>query len=170
MQIGLFPNPGADQAREEARLDAFAALLTAGQTVFQKAPDIQVLRWEKVVWNAAWNSLTTLTLMDTHAWLSSSEDATPMTKGIMTEVITVGRRLGVPLDDGLIDRLFEKILGMPPIGSSMRTDFENGRPMEVDVILGYPVQKAKELGIAVPTIRTLYALLTAINKRLVAAA
>lgn len=169
MQIGLFPNKNGCPAQEEERLQRFASLLTAGQTVFQVVPDIQVQRWEKVVWNAAWNSLTTLTLLDTHAWLNSSDNATPLTRKLMREVIAVAEALGVALDDELIDRLITKIKAMPPIGSSMRTDYENGKPMEVDIILGYPVRKGRELEINVSTIETIYVILTAINKRLMAA-
>lgn len=166
MQIGLYPNETAEQAQETARLDQFASLLTTGKTVFQIVPNVQVQRWEKVVWNAAWNPLTTLTLMDTHSWLNSSEDSTPMTKKVMKEVIDVARALDVPIEYELIDRLFARILSMPPIGSSMRADYENGNPMEVDIILGYPVRKGRELGINVATIETLYVILTAVNKRL----
>ncbi|KAH7010255.1 ketopantoate reductase PanE/ApbA-domain-containing protein [Ilyonectria destructans] len=169
MQIGLYPNRTAEQAQETARLDQFASLLTTGKTVFQIVPNIQVQRWEKVVWNAAWNPLTTLTLMDTHSWLSSSEDSTPMTKKVMKEVIDVARALEVPIEYELIDRLFTRILRMPPIGSSMRADYEKGNPMEVDIILGYPVRKGRELGINVATIETLYIILTAVNKRLTGA-
>lgn len=151
---------------ETGRLEKFGSLLDAGGTLFQVVPDIQVQRWEKVVWNAAWNSLTTLTLLDTHAWLSSSEDATRMTKELMREIISVARALGLPIAYELVDRLMDKILDMPPIGSSMRTDYENGRPMEVDIILGYPVRKGKELGLDVRTAETIYIILTAINKRL----
>lgn len=167
MQLGLYPNHSGDPSLDSERLDRFASLLTTGKTVFQIVPDIQVQRWEKVVWNAAWNSLTTLTLMDTHAWLSSSGDATPMTRRLMWEVIDVAQALGVPVDYKLIDHLLEKIWSMPPIGSSMRTDYENGKPLEVDVILGYVVRRGRELGVNVTTAETLYVVLTAINKRLV---
>ncbi|VUC25725.1 unnamed protein product [Clonostachys rosea] len=166
MQLGLFPNPSADDGRETQRLNEFASFLTAGKTVFQVVPNIQVQRWEKVVWNAAWNSLTTLTLMDTHSWLSSSDDSTPLTRTIMTEVINVAKALDVPIGYDLIDKHIGKILSMAPIGSSMRTDYENGKPMEVDIILGYPVRKGRDLGLDVKTIETLFVILTAINKRL----
>lgn len=170
LQLGLYPSEagGGDPHLEALRLDRFAALLAAGQTAFQVVPDVQVQRWEKEVWNAAWNSLTTLTLADTHAWLGSSADALPLTRRLMREVIDVARGLGVPLEYSLVDRLVDRIWEMPPIGSSMRTDYESGKPMEVDVILGYPVRKARELGIAVPTLETIFILLTAINKRVIA--
>ncbi|KXH51150.1 2-dehydropantoate 2-reductase [Colletotrichum nymphaeae SA-01] len=165
MQIGLYPND-TDQAVEKQRLDEFASLLTEGKTVFQVVPNIQVQRWEKVVWNAAWNSLTTLTLLDTHSWLSSSPDATPMTQRLMREVIDVAKACEVPIDYDLVDKLINKILAMHPIGSSMQNDFKAGRPMEVDIILGYPYRKGKELGIATPTLDTIYVILTGTNLRL----
>ncbi|TDZ48435.1 Oxidoreductase [Colletotrichum trifolii] len=162
MQIGLYPNEG-DEAVERQRLDEFASLLTKGETVFQVVPDIQVQRWEKVVWNAAWNSLTTLTLLDTHSWLSSSPDATPLTRRLMTDVIDVAKACEVPVDYDLVDRLINKILAMHPIGSSMQNDYKAGRPMEVDIILGYPYRKGKELGIPTPTLDTIYVILTGTN-------
>lgn len=163
--MGLFPNPAADQGLEQQRLDEFAALLSHGKTVFQVVPNIQVQRWEKVVWNAAWNSLTTLTMLDTHAWLNSSPDAMPLTRRLMTEVIGVAQKCDVPIEYSLIDKLIDKILAMPPIGSSMQVDAKNGRPMEVDVILGYPVAKARELGLKIPTTETLYVVLTGMNHK-----
>jgi 2-dehydropantoate 2-reductase len=167
MQMGLYSNPGADQAVEKERLDEFAGLLTTGKTVFQVVPNIQVQRWEKVVWNAAWNSLTTLTLLDTHSWLNSSPDAVPLTRRLMTEVIDVAKKCDVPIEYELIDRLINKILAMPPIGSSMQTDYKNGRPMEVDIILGTPVKKGRALGVNIPTIETIYLILTGVNQRLI---
>ncbi|KAM0206812.1 hypothetical protein ACHAQI_008037 [Fusarium lateritium] len=169
MQVGLYPNKTGDETLDTQRLSQFESLLSIGKTIFQIVPNIQVQRWEKVVWNAAWNSLTALTLMDTHSWLSSSDLSTPMTRKLMKEVIDVANALGVPLEDELIDRLIDKILRMPPIGSSMRTDYENGKPMEVEVILGYPVKKGRELNVDVATIGTLYTVLLAINKRLISA-
>lgn len=48
----------------------------------------------------------------------------------------------------------------------MQTDCRNGRPLEVDVILGVPAQKAKELGIEAPVLEMVYALVWAVDLRL----
>ncbi|OQV03475.1 hypothetical protein CLAIMM_08515 isoform 2 [Cladophialophora immunda] len=165
-QIGIFRNEALAPALERARLDEFTGLLRAGGTPFSVEDNVQVQRWEKVVWNVAWNSLTTLTMLDTHAWLASSPDATPMTRRLMGEVIAVARCCGVPLRDGLVDELIARILAMQPIGSSMQTDCRVGRPMEVEVILGTPVRKARELGVPVPILEVLYTLLVAVNSRM----
>lgn len=169
MQIGLFPNPQLENQVEQKRLKTFADLLRNGKTRFQVLEDMQIQRWEKVVWNVAWNSLTTLTMVDTQSWLKSSEDATPFTRQLMQEVINIARACGVLLKDNLIDQLMDKINAMPGIGSSMQTDCKSGRPMEIDVILGFPVRKSRELGIQAPYLETLYVLLRAVDGRLRAA-
>ena len=76
-------------------------------------------------------------------WINSAAINIPA--ALMKEVIDVARKCGVPIEYTLIDTLIEKILAMPPIGSSMQADYKNGKPMEVDIILGYPVKKGREL-------------------------
>ena len=52
---------------------------------------------------------------------------------------------------------------MKPYKTSMCLDWEAGRELEVDAILGRPVRIARENGIAVPHMETLYALLDMIE-------
>ena len=51
--IGLYPNPEVDDALENERLEGFAAMLRAAETSYEISDDIQVKRWEKVVWNVS---------------------------------------------------------------------------------------------------------------------
>lgn len=169
MQMGLFPNPKLDPKLEKSRLDKFAELLTQGKTIFQVEENIQIKRWEKVVWNAAWNPLTTLTNTDTQTWMNSSEDAVPVTRQLMREVIDVARRCNVPIQYELIDELFGKVEKMGAIGSSMQNDMRAGNALEVDVIVGVPLKRAKELGMDVPILRTIASLTMAVNARIVGA-
>ncbi|THW89110.1 2-dehydropantoate 2-reductase [Aureobasidium pullulans] len=152
--IGLYPNPRIDATVEETRLEGFAAMLRAGGTPYTISDDIQVKRWEKVVWN------------DTQQWLSSSKESVSVTKRLMREVIGVARRSGVALEYGLVDILMERIQGMPGIESSMQVDAREGRRLEVDVILGTPMRKARECGMDVPTLATVYALTVAVDMRI----
>lgn len=163
MLFNLYPHPYIPKDIEQKRLDTFAALLKEGKTVFTVSPDIQLERWEKVVWNSAWNAITALTLTDTQTWLHSSPSAIDMTRKLMTDVLSVGKASGVPLDDGLVDRLIQKVLSLPGLGSSMQVDRKMGRPMEVEVILGVPAKKARELGLEVPTLEMVYALVKAVD-------
>jgi ketopantoate reductase len=217
-EIGLFSNPGSDPKQEESRLENLASIMQQGGTNISVEENVQVKRWEKVVWNAAWNTIgefvqvnssqnaradnfavrltpaavfperdrnslplsrsisemyhmltkiqqTTLTFVDTQTWLASPE-AMEMTKRLMLEVISVGQRCGVPLKNELVDVLMTRILSLPGIFSSMYVDAKEGRNLEIDVILGFPMKKAKEFGMDVPTLATLYALLKAVDGRL----
>lgn len=167
MQIGLYDNPAADSALDAESLKNFATLLEEGKTIFQVVNDIQRKRWEKVVWNAAWNPLTTLTLVDTKAWLESSDQAYTVTIRLMYEMIDIAQRCNVALTYDLADELMAKVKTMGRIGSSMQQDAKAGRPLEVDVILGYPVQKAREFGMDTPVLDTVFALTTAVHLRIV---
>lgn len=164
-EVGLFPNDRVPVELERERLDNFAALMRQGGTNISVEENVQLKRWEKVVWNVAWNSITTLTGVDTQAWLATPE-AMEMTKRLMLEVTQVGQRCGVPLNDDLADVLIARILALPGIFSSMYVDAKEGRKLEIDVILGTPLRKAKEFGMDVPTLAALYALLQAMNARL----
>jgi len=168
MQIGLYHNSAADLALETERMERFATLLEEGRTSFQVVDNIQTKRWEKVVWNAAWNPLTTLTLVDTKTWLESSNQAHAMTIRLMREMIDVAQRCDVELNYDLADDLMAKVKTMGRIGSSMQQDAKAGRPLEVDVILGHPVQKAKEFGLDTPVLDIIFALTTAVRQRIVA--
>lgn len=56
-EIGLFDNPGSSAEEENAKLERFAAIMRQGGTNISVEENIQVKRWEKVVWNVAWNSI-----------------------------------------------------------------------------------------------------------------
>lgn len=89
-----------------------------------------------------------------------------MTRKLMAEVIAVANACGVALKDDLVEILFARILAMPPIYSSMYVDSRAGRPLEVEVILGYPTQKANEFGVECPTLRAVFAMVMAVDGRL----
>ena len=136
--------------RPHAQSEALTTSIAALSSVYNKLTNVQQ---------------TTLTFVDTQTWLASPE-ATEMTKRLMLEVISVGQRCGVPLKNELVDVLIARILSLPGIFSSMYVDAKENRNLEIDVILGFPMKKAKEFGMDVPTLATLYALLKAVDGRL----
>jgi ketopantoate reductase len=56
-EIGLFPNPGTSPDQEQGKLEQFAAMMRQGGTNISIEQNVQTKRWEKVVWNVAWNSI-----------------------------------------------------------------------------------------------------------------
>ena len=47
---------------------------------------------------------------------------------------------------------------MPAYKTSMALDYENGRPMEIEAILGNTVRAARKMGVAMPALDSIYAM------------
>jgi 2-dehydropantoate 2-reductase len=165
-ELGLFPSPDVAPELEQSRLNEFVQLLKNGGTHYSVEDNIQIKRWEKVVWNTAWNPLTALTLVDTQRWLNSSPEAERMTRRLMHEVVEVAQRCGVPLKFELVDTLIDRIQALQGIYSSMYKDVKDGNALEVEVIVGTPMRKAREFQMDVPTLSAVYSLIIAVDQRL----
>lgn len=98
-----------------------------------------------------------------------SEYAIEGLRGVLRELVDVGRALGFPdSDDGLpsslVDSTIEntrKVQSAPHMAHipSMLLDAQKGYPIEVEAIVGEVVRMARERGVQVPRVELLYALL-----------
>jgi ketopantoate reductase len=66
-------------------------------------------KWEKLVWNAAFNSLTALSGLNTRTWLDSSEDAVNITKRLMSEIVNVAKADGAETRESLAEDLIKQV-------------------------------------------------------------
>lgn len=60
--------------------------------------------------------------------------------------------------DEVVSRMFALTETMGDYRTSMVIDFVRGNELEVEAILGNPVRRARELGVAAPAVESLYAL------------
>lgn len=126
--------------------------------------DIIQARWKKLVWNAAYNPLSVLAGgVSTHQLMSKPEYV-DLIRDIMKEVVNLAAADGHPLKESVIQSNLDATLKMTPYKTSMLLDYEHHRPMEVEAILGNAIRKAKKFKIKIPHIKTLYVLLTLLNK------
>lgn len=115
------------------------------------------VRWQKCVWNAAFNPLSVLSGgLNTTDILNAEE---PFIRSLMEEVLHIAKAVGYPLPPDTIDKQIENTYAMPPYKTSMLLDFEQHRPLETEAILGNAVRAAQREGIAVPHLESVYALL-----------
>ena len=114
-------------------------------------------RWKKCLWNAPFNPLSVLSGgLPTLAILESQE---AFIRQIMQDVCKVAESCGHPLPPHLIDANIKNTYAMPPYKTSMLLDYEQGRPLETEAILGNAVRRAQAAGIAAPYLESLYALM-----------
>ena len=112
-------------------------------------------RWKKAVWNMPFNGMTVALETQTDCLLKH-----PSTRQLireqMLEVINVAQRLGVTgLDETFADKMIETTDAMTPYSLSMRLDYDNRRPMEIDYLYSRPIAMAHEAGLSMPRLEML---------------
>ncbi len=75
------------------------------------------------------------------------------------ELLQIAISQGCDFDEDFKPRVMQKMSQSSEVYSTMYQDFSAKRPMEVETYLGSPIKLAQEIGIKVPRIETVYALL-----------
>lgn len=81
----------------------------------------------------------------------------------MAEVVTAAQCCGVRLDQALITKMLATTAKMKPYRTSMKLDFDAHRPLEIEAILGTPLQQGQAAGANLPLITMLYQQLEFLN-------
>lgn len=129
--------------------------------------ELQTIRWHKLCINAAFNPTAVISGGRGNADQLSDPELREHILGIMNEIRDAAPSvLGKPFPDNLatperIVRSTERNAGAKP---SMLLDWEAGRPMELEVILGNPVRIARKAGVEMPRLQSLYALLRSMQQ------
>lgn len=118
---------------------------------------IVMARWEKCIWNAPFNPLSVLSGGLTVNEILSAQE--PFVRTLMQEVCAIAQSLGYELPIDIIETRLANTRKMSPYKTSMLVDFEAGRPMEIEAILGATLKAATRAGVAVPHLDSLYALM-----------
>lgn len=158
----LFGNYPSGLSRHSLRL---AELLEAGGIKADTSDNVVGARWKKCVWNAAFNPISVLGgVLDT-GHILEAEGGTAFVRRVMEEICAVAAAVGQPQPQQLIDQYLAGTAKAPAYKTSMALDFENGRPMETEVILGNAVRAARREGVTVPALEALYALMKMVERK-----
>ncbi|MGE3073748.1 MAG: 2-dehydropantoate 2-reductase [Dehalococcoidia bacterium] len=151
-----------DDADQNAELDA---LLRSGNIETVVAPNLRYARWEKLCWNVPFNGLSVAGGGIGTQTILGDPELRRIAEVAMREVVTAGNAdlaahdSGARLDEEeVVTRMFSLTETMGDYRTSMVIDYRHGNELEVEAILGNPVRRARELGMAVPAMATLYGL------------
>jgi 2-dehydropantoate 2-reductase len=148
-----------EQVREMAGLFGAAGIETMVR------PSLQQARWEKLMWNIPFSTLTiTAGGVTTHE-IVNDPGLRKLAWTLMQETARAGNAHGCTIDvAGMTDKMMSNTLNMPPYRPSMLVDYLDKQPLEVEAILGEPVRRATAIGVPVPTIETQYHLTSFLDK------
>jgi len=141
------------------RVTEIVELARAGRIEASAAADVRVAKWEKYIVLVAFSALSAATQL-TVGDLRRAPAAVAMLRAIMTEAWTVGRRLGVPLADDLVERQVALLLSQADgAGASLRHDLLTGHRMELEALQGTLGRLGRETGVPTPWTDAAYAIL-----------
>ncbi len=112
--------------------------------------NLEKSQWEKLIWNIPFNGLSVAEGgVTTDVLLDAAENEDNL-RGLMVEVITAARALGLEVSDDRIRYNIERTRPMGPYRTSSMIDYVEGREVEVAPIWEEPLRRAKAAGVAMP--------------------
>lgn len=129
-------------------------------------------RWRKLVWNIPYNGLSVVLNATTHE-LMSDEHGRFLIGKLMQEVVLGAnaclQQLPTELQtipNSFIQHMLDYTLKMKPYRTSMKIDYDEGRPLEVEAMFGNPLRAAQAAGVTLPKIAMLYQQLKFLDTRI----
>lgn len=142
--------------RDAARMDAVVQdLRDSGVETY--TADYLLARWRKAVWNMPFNGMT-VALNASTAELLANPATRQLIREQMLEVIGAANACGVKnLDETFADKQLATTDKMTPYKPSMKLDYDNGRPMEIDYLYSRPIAIAAAAGFEMTRLKMLEA-------------
>jgi len=141
------------------RVMAIVERFRAGGVDAGATRDVRLAKWDKYVLLVAFSAVTAATQL-TVGDIRGSAAASGMLRSIMHEAWSIGRALGVPLADDVVDRAYKLVLAQnDDEGTSLRHDLLTGHRMELDALQGTLRRLGRETGIPTPWTDAAYAVL-----------
>ncbi|MBE9093958.1 putative 2-dehydropantoate 2-reductase [Tychonema sp. LEGE 07203] len=140
------------------RLHEIAKDFKRANIPIEMSEDLLLSRWKKLVWNIPYNGLSVILNARTDELMANSNTLT-LVEEIMAEVIAAAKSCDRIIPDSFISDMLEHTHKMKPYRTSMKIDYDESRPLEVEAIFGNPMRVAQQAGVKLPQIEVLYRML-----------
>jgi 2-dehydropantoate 2-reductase len=127
-------------------------------------PDLVLARWKKLVWNVPYNGLSVVLDAGTDE-LMGAPATRALVHELMREVQAGAASQGRAIDDSFVEQMLADTEVMTPYRTSMRVDFDQGRPLELDAIYRTPLERAAAAGVSMPRTDALWRQLAFLDAR-----
>lgn len=164
LTLGVFETNYA-AAQSDSRMTDLVAALTGAGIATQVSDNLLAARWQKLVWNIPFNALSVV-LDATTAELIGHPATYQLARVMMDEVMAAAAADGCPLPAELPEAMLEGTKTMTPYSTSMKVDFNAGRPLEYEAIAGGALERARATGTPMPVLETVYRQLAFIDSRI----
>lgn len=127
--------------------------------------DLALERWRKLVWNIPFNALSVLAGGISTAEILADDGLRRATLALMDEVIDAANACGHALDKAVAQKQIKRTEKLDAFKPSTLSDWEKGKPLEIEAIWGEPLRRATAAGANVPQLEIIYALLKSLETK-----
>ncbi len=120
-----------------------------------RCEDLLLARWQKLVWNIPYNGLSVI-LDATTDRLMAYPATSELVAKLMREIQLVAAAYDCDITDEFIQTMLDYTIAMTPYRTSMKIDYDAGKPLEIAAMFGNPLEFARARGVALPLIEMLY--------------
>ncbi len=125
--------------------------------------DLPMARWKKLVWNVPYNGLSVV-LDATTDEMMADDGVRSLITALMQEVIAIANAWAEHVSPNSnrsisydwAEKMLAQTESMQPYRTSMKIDYDENRPLEIEAILGNPLRIAKKIKLAAPYMEMLY--------------
>lgn len=157
VKLGYFENKNLPLDVQKAACDKFIDLYKTDKNHIEYDSDVKYTRWRKLVYNATFNPLCTLTGTDSGR-LEMFGAVDTVVKDGMKEVIKVAKSDGVDIPEETMEFMIRSDDGTY-YEPSMYVDYQKGNYMELEVICGNALRIAQKNKVDAPVLSIIYNLL-----------
>jgi len=141
------------------RVEAIVAALADAGAQTEATDDIQKARWTKFIFIAPFSGVGSVARVPAGKIVGCPETRA-LLEAAMCEVEAVARAAGIALDADIVAKTMAFCDNMTPgQTASMQRDIMDGKPSELESMIGVLVRLGAELGVPVPVFRFFYAAL-----------
>lgn len=126
--------------------------------------DLLLARWQKLVWNIPYNGLSVILNARTDE-LMADLYTRQLVEQLMYEVAIGAKITGRIIADTFIQTMLDYTIKMKPYRTSMKIDYDERRPLEIEAIIGNPLRTTQAADMFLPQISCLYNQLKFLDKR-----
>jgi 2-dehydropantoate 2-reductase len=145
---------GEVEGAASTRLDALVGTLRRAGLAVETDANIRSPIWLKLVNNSGLNSVSVLKRMTIKPMLADAQTRS-LVRELMIETLHVGQAIGVVVEVD-VDARIEYAARLDDVKTSMLQDYELGRSLELDPILGAVIELAERYEVEVPRLRDAY--------------
>jgi 2-dehydropantoate 2-reductase len=117
--------------------------------------NLLLARWQKLVWNIPYNGLSVV-LDATTDELMANPQTRALVERLMGEVQRVAAAYDCAVTDEFIQTMLDYTVKMTPYRTSMKIDYDEGKPLEIAAMFGNPLEFARNRSVELPSIEMLF--------------